>query len=170
MSDSSDEDNSSSGKFLPTMLQGHGNTAPTFFIRQLTCCISTMEPHLSPQTNHSPFHPTPGLMEGGSPGREEELRAPSGWPPVQCGGSCVTLWPGQCLVSCWMAQGFCTTVPGPRQGGPSPDTLHTRAALGENFIPWDVLASYLLGVTWIPQRKLQLASPYFKMQSCIKRS
>ena len=56
-----------------------------------------------------------------------------------------------------VAQGFCTFFPVPSpglpdpggrgQGGASPNTFHTIAALGENFIPWDVLASYLLGVS-----------------------
>lgn len=37
---------------------------------------------------------------------------------------------------------------GPGEGGPSPNTFHTKAALSEvNFFPWDVLVTYLLGVS-----------------------
>lgn len=113
------------------------------------------------QTNHFPSHPGLGVSRerqgGGSTGLLRIISS-TGW------GSCRTLWPGQCPVSCQMAQGFCTsssvssTGPpepgGPGQSRPSTNTSHTKAALGEgNFIPWNVLPSHLLGIVGLTEEK-----------------
>lgn len=55
------------------------------------------------------------------------------------------------------------------QGGTSPNTLHIKPALSKkNFIPENVLASYLLGVLGLTGKENLAIRPYFKIQRYIK--